>query len=316
MISVIVPVYNVEKYIEDCIQSILQQTYKDFELLLIDDGSQDRSGQICDQYAKQDARIHVFHTVNQGVSAARNFGIKHAKGDYICFVDSDDFVEKEYLYTMNSYMQPGGMVSCKMYTETMPIHSKDNAYFSPEEGQISVFSAYGMGGGVGKLFDMEIIKKHDLFYQRDLAICEDLLFSIQYLRYATAEVVWIASTLYFYRKNQDGAVRSRFSKLPHFDYNKLTEITALERCQQYLFEGKEIEKAWKARMVKAAVNTLRTMCANHYVDLHEKRRLRRFVLKNVLSSIISPYLIPSAKSSICLSAISIKLELLVWKLNN
>lgn len=96
-ISVIVPVYNVENYIEKCIESILSQTYTDFELLLINDGSSDKSGSICDAYMSKDQRIRVFHKKNAGVSMARNWGIKHSLGDWICFVDSDDWVENSYL---------------------------------------------------------------------------------------------------------------------------------------------------------------------------------------------------------------------------
>ena len=94
-ISVIVPVYNVEPYIRKCIDSLLNQTFRDFELLLVDDGSTDRSGAICDEYVQMDARVRVFHTPNQGVSAARNWGLDQALGGWITFVDSDDWVESE-----------------------------------------------------------------------------------------------------------------------------------------------------------------------------------------------------------------------------
>lgn len=91
MVSIIVPVYNAEKYLSRCVDSILSQTMKDFELLLIDDGSQDESGRICDEYSEKDARVRVFHKPNGGVSSARNLGIDHAKGKYIIFIDSDDY---------------------------------------------------------------------------------------------------------------------------------------------------------------------------------------------------------------------------------
>jgi len=92
-ISVIVPVYNVEQYLSKCIDSILAQTLTEFEILLIDDGSPDNSGNICDEYAEKDTRIRVFHTENRGVSSARNLGLDNAKGDFICFVDSDDWID-------------------------------------------------------------------------------------------------------------------------------------------------------------------------------------------------------------------------------
>lgn len=96
-VSVIVPVYNVEKYIGRCIESIQKQTLTDWELLLIDDGSTDNSGKICDSFAEKDDRITVFHKPNGGVSSARNYGLEHAKGQWLAFVDSDDNLNKDYL---------------------------------------------------------------------------------------------------------------------------------------------------------------------------------------------------------------------------
>ena len=95
MISVIVPVYKVEPYICQCVNSILNQTYRDLEVLLIDDGSPDKCGEICDEYEKKDQRVRVFHTENRGLSAARNLGLKEARGEYIGFVDSDDWIEPD-----------------------------------------------------------------------------------------------------------------------------------------------------------------------------------------------------------------------------
>ena len=97
MISIIVPVYNVEKYLKRCVDSILEQTYKDFELILVDDGSTDDSGTICDEQQKRDNRVRVIHQKNGGLSAARNSGLAEAKGDYITFIDSDDFIDKTFL---------------------------------------------------------------------------------------------------------------------------------------------------------------------------------------------------------------------------
>lgn len=97
MISIVVPVYNVEKYLGRCVDSILEQTYKDFELILVDDGSTDSSGTICDKLRKRDDRIRVIHQKNGGLSAARNTGLAEAKGEYITFIDSDDFIDQIFL---------------------------------------------------------------------------------------------------------------------------------------------------------------------------------------------------------------------------
>ena len=97
LISIIVPVYNVEEYLKECIDSIINQTYKRIEIILVDDGSTDKSGKICDDYAKIDKRIKVVHKENGGLSDARNVGISVSSGKYIAFVDSDDWVEKNYV---------------------------------------------------------------------------------------------------------------------------------------------------------------------------------------------------------------------------
>lgn len=106
-ISVIVPVYNVEKYLRRCIDSILSQTFSDFELLLIDDGSKDKSGEICDEYAAKDARVRVFYKENGGVSSARNLGLDNAKGDWITFSDSDDELLPDAFEAVCGYMHEG-----------------------------------------------------------------------------------------------------------------------------------------------------------------------------------------------------------------
>ena len=102
MVSVIVPIYNAEDTLDYCVKSILSQTFEDYELLLVDDGSTDNSGKKCDDYQNENYRVRAFHKENGGVSSARNFGIEQAVGDYITFVDSDDYIEKRYLeYLVN-----------------------------------------------------------------------------------------------------------------------------------------------------------------------------------------------------------------------
>lgn len=107
-ISVIVSVYNTEKYLNQCIQSILKQTYHNLELILVDDGSTDRSLAICTRYQQQDSRVRVFHQANQGVSKARNYGMDVAAGDLITFVDSDDYVMPNYLEELITALESTG----------------------------------------------------------------------------------------------------------------------------------------------------------------------------------------------------------------
>lgn len=119
MISVIVPVYNVEPYVEKCLDSILAQTYSDLEVLVIDDGSTDGCGEISDRYAEQDHRIQVFHTENHGLSAARNIGLDHVNGQYIGFVDSDDWIDPDMYEELHNIIQKtdADIVTCRFYQE-------------------------------------------------------------------------------------------------------------------------------------------------------------------------------------------------------
>lgn len=103
IISIIIPVYNAEKTLSRCVNSILNQTFQDWELLLIDDGSTDRSGELCDEYASKDQRIKVFHKTNGGVSSARNIGLDYAKGEWITFIDSDDYIYDNIFDLIPSY---------------------------------------------------------------------------------------------------------------------------------------------------------------------------------------------------------------------
>lgn len=120
MISVIVPVYKVENYLESCVESILNSTYKDIELILVDDGSPDGSGAICDQFAQQDDRVRVIHKANGGVSSARNEGLKAAKGDYVMFVDGDDRIHCQMIETLKAAIDSGNYDFSMIFIQKVP----------------------------------------------------------------------------------------------------------------------------------------------------------------------------------------------------
>ena len=111
-VSVIVPVYNVEKYLTKCLDSIIHQTYKNLEIILIDDGSTDNCGKICDAYAEKDSRIIIMHKKNEGIAIARNCGLKIAKGKYVIFVDSDDWVERDFIEYLYTHVNINNIVCC------------------------------------------------------------------------------------------------------------------------------------------------------------------------------------------------------------
>ena len=167
-VSIIIPVYNVEKYITKTIESVINQTYSDIEVILIDDGSEDSSGSICDEYAKNDDRIKVFHQENLGVSQARNKGIDISTGDYILFIDSDDYVSNDYIEALiNGAIKTNADVCCCGYTcITKEDRYEHNDYPECLEATREVFLNClfsGTGGTVcSKLYRSEIIKENSI----------------------------------------------------------------------------------------------------------------------------------------------------------
>lgn len=190
-ISVIIPVYKVEKYISKCLDSIINQALKNFELILIDDGSPDKSGEICDEYAKADNRIKVIHTKNEGVSIARNIGIEMANSNLICFVDSDDWVEEDYLSEFLKLDSEGGMVFQgilydyeEKQSDNVPFFEYDKVSFPiTNQKEIVRYDVLGNGCPCGKLFRKDIIKKFDLKFNKRISTNEDHLFVWQYIQH-------------------------------------------------------------------------------------------------------------------------------------
>ena len=183
-ISVIVPVYNAEKYLHRCIDSILAQTFTDFELLLIDDGSKDNSGKICDEYAAKDSRIRVFHKKNGGVSDARNWGIDRAKGDYIVFVDSDDYVEDCYLQVLHNE-RVGELSVCSYIYETDKGISEeklnDGVIVLEADILADIMMKCGFMVPYCKLFNTNIIRDINLRFDSKINSGEDTLFVWTYI---------------------------------------------------------------------------------------------------------------------------------------
>lgn len=187
MISVIVPVYNTEKYLDRCIQSILSQTYTDFELLLIDDGSTDSSGAICDRYAEQDSRFRVFHKPNGGVSSARNLGLDNVKGEWVAFVDSDDIVLPEFL---TNYIDINSDSDLLVQGIT-PNYSVNSEYIisktsfdyngNIQEGVIRMNKCQMFGSLCNKLFKFSIISTNELRLNKTFRYREDEEFLLRYM---------------------------------------------------------------------------------------------------------------------------------------
>lgn len=212
-ISVIVPVYKAERYLSACIDSILAQTFTDFELLLIDDGSPDASGQICDEYVGRDSRIRVFHKENGGVSSARNLGLDKAAGEWVTFVDSDDIIESSFFADLVAplaknpeldFIQAG----CKNVANGQ-ITSIEQEYENLVGDDASYLLRSFRGLTVSKLFRLENVRQsHGLRFDEQMKIAEDMAFTLDYLP-RVRNYAFVSSTGYLYRRDNEGSATHR-----------------------------------------------------------------------------------------------------------
>lgn len=214
-ISVVVPVYNVEAYLERCVESILQQTYAHFELILINDGSTDSSGQICDHLASQYENIKVYHSENAGVSNARNMGIQLATGSWVTFIDSDDFVTQDYLATLASAVEGlnVGFVIAPLHhikngiVTDLPSHSGKTELWSTEETMKELLMTTRTSFfPVAKLFKRDLLA--DEKFNTNYHLAEDALFLTELLLKTRCSCVFIDKPVYYYDHREGSATTS------------------------------------------------------------------------------------------------------------
>jgi glycosyltransferase involved in cell wall biosynthesis len=263
-ISVIVPVFNVEKYILKCVDSILSQSFKDFELLLINDGSTDNSGIICDEYAKKDIRIKVFHKENGGVSSARNLGIEKSLGKWITFVDADDFIEQnsfEFFITnyantdsdfiiARSFLNANGRLE-----ERYPFQFENSSNFF-DGINLAIDKGYLRGSICGVFFRRIFLTQNNLFFPLLLKNGEDSIFSV--ICFIHAKKIGFAY-LHFYNINEREGSASR---------------------------------SWNFERVLFMVNNIRYL--NQYMNMHkniscEAKHILNFSIYSVVSNIYNHF---------------------------
>lgn len=209
-ISVIIPVYNVEKYLDKCIQSVVNQTYTNLEIILINDGSTDNSGCICDDWSRQDDRILVIHQKNSGVSKARNVGIEHAEGEYICFVDADDYLEGDGLKNLYSKMKEDTQLVCGGYVDES-IYGNVCVNDFDKYDDLYECILHGTGGVPwGKLYRKDIINNHHIRFHEEIYISEDMIFNLEYGRYVQKWYV-VQQNVYRYNRVNESSIISSVS---------------------------------------------------------------------------------------------------------
>lgn len=216
-VSIIVPIYNTAKYLKRCLDSILNQTHQNLEIILVNDGSPDDAGKIADTYAKKDSRVKVIHQKNAGQSAARNHGLEIATGDFISFVDSDDEIKPDFIKTLLILYQPNISIAvcAHQYVKIKESTSK-NLYQSPlrprrssETQKAYVLYLLAKDGKMyscnNKLFRASVIKKHRIHFDENLNFAEDTKFVLDYLKYAKGEISYTTKPLYIYNFGTDSS---------------------------------------------------------------------------------------------------------------
>lgn len=291
LVSIIVPVYNAEKTIKKCIDSILIQTYTNFELILINDGSKDSSLNILKKYENLDKSVIIISQNNAGVSTARNRGIKESKGEYILFVDSDDYIEENTLEILvkasevnnNLDLAIGGLSIVKdNNAKHLNAISEDKIFNNLEflsKNELFKFIV----GPCGKLFKTEIIKNNNIKFDESLSLGEDTIFVLEYLKY-TKDVKFISENLYFINETEGSL--SRRNRLDIFEnimiiYDKSKEV--LEYRNEYKFNkivpfyirnikicvNTAVAFKWQNKKYKELCNKIRNMEDFNNINLNE-----------------------------------------------
>ena len=249
-VSIVVPVYKVEKYICRCVDSLLNQTYTDYEIILVDDGSPDNSGKICEEYAKKDDRIKVVHKKNGGLSSARNAGIRNSTAEYILFCDSDDYVSPDWCRIMVETMEnnPSAfIVSGILKTEdsTELLSDKEDNSLDYNIINTTYFDLYkrGVSGyAVNKIYKRDVLINNDLFFDENCYYAEDVPFNVKYCQLCD-KVIFIDRDLYYYIQYTNSIVHKYYAERFYLFINPfwcriplINEDELGEYCDLWLFD--------------------------------------------------------------------------------
>lgn len=243
LVSVIVPIYNCERFLEECVESILKQKYSNLEIILVNDGSTDDSLKICLKYKKNNKNIIVINQKNKGLSEARNAGIRKATGKYIVFVDADDSINEQEIYKcINSIKKEKSQLVLFSYDEVYHLKNRINRYYKrivKEYPQQRNLWQYGYAWN--KLYLAEIIKSNKIFFKKDVIFVEDIIFNSEYLMYVD-KISFIEESLYNYNKYDDYKTLSNSQHEKYLDMIELSIQFKLKLRDKYYKDKEEDEK--------------------------------------------------------------------------
>ena len=311
LISIIIPVYNVEQYLGKCLDSVISQTYKNLEIILVDDGSTDNSGKICDEYALKDNRIKVIHKKNAGVSIARNTGLNITRGDYIGFVDGDDYIECDMYETLlKKILETNSKLVVCNWFEGTENNWVENKIFPKKEmltTNEALESFYWCMFSWNKLFDKSIIK--NILFPENCGYGEDILVCLE--AYKKAEmIISFNEPKYYYRRNLNSALNShRFKKI------YLGLIDVLEKEMNYAKENKlfDLYKKIYEHQIHATTAWIGFIALEKEPDIESATILIKYVKKNLIAFLKTKAKI-TKKCFILLVCINFNLASKIYKL--
>lgn len=292
VVSVIIPVYNAEKFLKECLDSIIGQTYEALQIILIDDGSSDESGMICDEYAKSDSRILVIHKKNGGVSAARNLGIELAEGKWITFIDADDWVELDLLNRCLELKEDNDIIFYGVEEKGRSFETKNKGIIDERDNRLNEeefqnlmvtaldpyasfkdkYKYINSQGPYGKIIKTELIKKHDIKFDPNLALGEDILFNLNLFSNAKKGLI-VYSKMYYYRVNQESVLHKYNPQI----FESL--MKAFVVINKYIQKGgkEELKKAFKVFVVRKFMYCIRLNYCNVESNYKYKSRKKMFL---------------------------------------
>lgn len=305
LISVIIPVYNVEKYLRECLDSVLHQTYKKLEVILVDDGSTDGSGRICDEYAERYPYFRVIHKKNAGLGMARNSGLETATGEYVYFLDSDDYIESTQIEELYHALVIYHVDACRVGFKA--VDDEKNLLYE-RKYQLEVFPGERartdllprMLGSSSKsqdsiemsasaqLYAMRPIKEHQLSFcsEREL-ISEDLVFNIDYMQYADGACT-LDSTGNYYRQNPSSLSHSYLEN--RFEKSKSFYSVILKKLQEFGYGPDAFQRLQKSFFINVRMSISQELKDTSPHDRQTKKTIIRNICKDeMLQDIISGY---------------------------
>lgn len=291
-ISIVVPIYNCEVTLKKCVESILCQTFDDFELILIDDGSKDASFELCKMYANKDLRVKCFHKENSGVSETRNFGIELAQGKYLTFVDADDYLKNSHLTELvrvisNSDISAVGLYNVKNGKLKENVLNQDYVW-DRSDFFYHVVSDNCVGGYLwNKLLKTDIVKKNKLCLKKEIKVSEDMLFLCEYLQFCE-NGSYSRKATYFYVDNANSAMRKMY-KTMCFDTSKISTIDAADSILGMSYHGtRKMRDGAEYRFVRARLWILMNMIFCNYQDRELFQRISEITFRQVYSYCKTP----------------------------